>query len=264
MSSECTFQHEAMNTTFSFRVVHNDESTAKSAISSATQLIDKLENLLSRYIPGSDVWQVNHMQSGDSLFIDDHTYSCLRQALEVHTESGGLFDISLGRQIEHLKSKVDGATPGLEGSLVVDPDKPAIHCTESGREIDLGGIGKGYALDCIHKELSDWGIQNGLLSAGASTHLAFGSKTWPISLIGETKQQTIELQGMALSVSGADVQGEHIVSPLSSDGILSDRPKLWVLHKEASYADAWSTACYLMDDQGLERLSDQLSIIQNL
>lgn len=253
-----------MNTTFSFRIVHDDETTAKSATSSAIELLDKLEGLLSRYIPGSDIWQVNHMQQGDSLFIDDLTYACLRKALEIHTASGALFDISLGRQIEHLKSKVDGPAPTLEGSLNIDPNKPAVHCLASGREIDLGGIGKGYALDCIRKELTEWDIQSALLSAGASTHLAFGIRSWPIKLGGIRNQNTIELQNMALSVSGADVQGEHIVSPVA----LSENPptnsKLWVLHSEASDADAWSTACFLMDDRQLEELSETLEIIKDL
>ena len=69
---------------------------------------------------------------------------------------------------------------------------------------------------------------------------------------------------MALSVSGADVQGEHIVSPLATKSASTVRSKLWVLHKEASYADAWSTACYLMDDGQLEHLSDQVRIIKDI
>lgn len=263
MSKEFKFQNEAMNTTFSFRIVHADEKEARAAVSSSIELIDKLENLLSRYVPGSDIWQLNHMQAGQSLFIDDHTYACLREALEIYAHSGGLFDISLGRQIEHLKSRTDAPAPGIEGSLQIDPDKPAVHCIEAGREIDLGGIGKGYALDCVREEMSAWGIQNGLISSGASTHLAFGDKSWPIQLHGASTQRTIDLQKMALSVSGADVQGAHIVSPTGSTNTPVTGPKLWVLHPKASYADAWSTACFLMDDEQLDQISDQLSIIKD-
>jgi thiamine biosynthesis lipoprotein len=263
MSNEFKFQHEAMNTTFSFRIVHEDEKEARSAFSSAIELIEKLENLLSRYIPGSDVWQLNHMQAGQSLFIDDHTYACLRQAVEMHSLSGGLFDISLGRQIEHLKSQTDAPAPGIEGSLNIDPDKPAVHCLEPGREVDLGGIGKGYALDCIAKEMFEWNIQCALISSGASTHLAFGDKSWQIQLVGALTERTINLQNMALSVSGADVQGTHIVSPADTSNAAPNGPKLWVLHPKASYADAWSTACFLMDDQQLDQISDQLSIIKD-
>ena len=263
MSKEFKFQHEAMNTTFSFRIVHPDEKEAKSAVSSSIELIDKLENLLSRYVPGSDIWQLNHMQAGQSLFIDDHTYACLRQALEIHAQSGGLFDISLGRQIEHLKSKTDDPAPGVEGSLQIDPEKPAVHCLEAGRQVDLGGIGKGYALDCAHEEMSAWGIQAGIISSGASTHLAFGYKSWEIQLLGASTDRTIDLENMALSVSGADIQGAHIVSLTGSTNTPVTDSKLWVLHPKASFADAWSTACFLMDDEQLDQISDPLSIIKD-
>lgn len=263
MNKEFKFQHEAMNTTFSFRIVDADEKEARSAVLSSIELIDKLENLLSRYVPGSDIWQINHMQAGQSLFIDDHTYACLREALEIHTQSGGLFDISLGRQIEHLKSETDAPAPGIEGSLQINPDKPAVHCIETGREVDLGGIGKGYALDCVREEMCAWGIPSGLISSGASTHLAFGEKSWPIQLLGAVTKRTIDLQDMALSVSGADVQGAHIVSPTGSTNTPVRASKLWVIHPKASYADAWSTACFLMEDEQLERIGDQLSIIKD-
>lgn len=262
LSMEQTFQHEAMNTTFTLRLICKDSSLMKSALTAAIELIDTLEETLSRYIPGSDIWQINHMEAGESLFIDDHTDECLRAALEIHSRSGGLFDISLGRQIEHLKSQTDGPAPAAEGSLQIDPDKPAIHCIEPGREIDLGGIGKGYALDCVREKLPAFGIHTGLLSAGASTHLAFGDRSWPISLVGASGQETIELENMALSVSGADVQGEHIFSPTEGPTSDASKPKMWVLHKSAAHADAWSTACYLMDNEELEQLTGDLTVIR--
>lgn len=261
MSKVHTFQQDAMNTTYTFRIVHDDKGTAQAASHAAVELLEKLENLMSRYIPGSDIWQINHMEAGDSLFIDDLTYLCLRKAVEMHAESGGLFDISLGLQIEHLKTKESGSAPALSGALNIDPEKPAVHCLEAGREIDLGGIGKGFALDCIRKELSEWNIQSALLSSGASTHLAYGDRTWPIELTGRGADHPIQLQNMALSISGADVQGEHIVSPIKTSEQASQCKRIWVQHKEAAFADAWSTACYLMSEAQLELHRESLTII---
>ena len=112
-------------------------------------------------------------------------------ALKIYIDSDGLFDITLGRQIEHQKNAMRGIMPRIEGQLMVDPDRPAIHCVEAGREIDLGGIGKGYALDRIVPLLRDLGIQSGLIAAGASTQLAFGENSWKIELTGTTNMPMV-------------------------------------------------------------------------
>lgn len=254
------FTHDAMKTTFALRLVHSDPALAKNAAYAAIQLIDDLEGLLSRYRPGSDVWQINHMQAGQSLFVQDATYDCLKKALEISEASGGLFDITLGRQIEHVKSGNDAPLPGAIGQLSLDPEKPAIHCLEPGREIDLGGIGKGYALDALRAELIDWGITTALLSSGASTHLAYGDRAWPIQRMGAANEASLQLENRALSISGADVQGDHIVDPSQQTLQARTRERIWVLHDSAASADAWSTACFLMNDEEIASLDASLEI----
>jgi thiamine biosynthesis lipoprotein len=256
------FSHEAMKTTFTLRLVHTQAATAHAAANQAFSLIDEIENTLSRYVAGSDVSQINQMQSGQSLYISETGYACLRTALEVCAESGGLFDITLGRQIEHRKNAVPGDAPLLVGQLMLDPDRPAIHCIEAGREIDLGGIGKGYALDQLVPLLRGLGIESGLVAAGASTQRAFGEKAWTIERTGAAGAP-LELRNQALSVSGIGIQGSHIVSPRELKADTYTHSRIWVLHQEAARADAWSTACLLMSEEELESLRDHLTIVCN-
>ena len=255
-----TYTHEAMKTTFTLRLIHAQADHASDAANQAFALIDEIENALSRYIPGSDVSQINSMQSGQSLFISETCYECMRIALKIYIDTDGLFDITLGRQIEHGKNKLKGIAPALEGQLMVDPDRPAIHCVEAGREIDLGGIGKGYALDRIAPLLRDLGIKSGLVSAGASTQLAFGESAWNIELSGSTDMPVVELKNQALSVSGIEIQGSHIVSPRQTEFAHYTHERVRVVHEEAAYADAWSTACLLMTENELETAKDRITI----
>jgi thiamine biosynthesis lipoprotein len=255
-----TFTHEAMKTTFTLRLIHAQVDQARDAANQAFALIDEIENTLSRYIPGSDVSQINSMQSGQSLFISETCYECLRIALKIHIDTDGLFDITLGRQIEHQKNKLGGIAPALGGQLMVDPDRPAIHCIKAGREIDLGGIGKGYALDRIAPLLRDLGIKSGLASAGSSTQLAFGESAWNIELSGSTDMPIVELKNQALSVSGIEIQGSHIVSPRQTEFAHYTHARVRVVHEEAAYADAWSTACLLMSENELETVKDRITI----
>ena len=133
-----TFQHPAMNTTFTLRFLSDDSRLCKSVARNCFEIIDDLESRLSRYQEESEISQINHMRSGESLFIHETTYACIRSALEMHVVTQGLFDITLGKQIEHQKRRSTGESPTLGGTLALDPDRPVIHCIEAGREIDLG------------------------------------------------------------------------------------------------------------------------------
>ena len=251
MSQIHQFDHNAMKTTFIFRIVADDAKLAHDVAHAAIARLDEIEQTLSRYIEGSDVFRINHMQSDQSLFISETCYDCIRLATEAHEQTGGLFDITLGTVIEHQKNDDDGDCPPLIGTLSIDPERPRITCEAAGREIDLGGIGKGFALDQLKLLLEDFGIESALLSAGASTQLAFGPKTWPIELSGDHNQQTIGLNNQALSASGVGIQGSHIVSPLKQAEPSYTFRRAWVLQPSAAMADAWSTALMLIPAEQL-------------
>jgi len=259
MSETHVFQHEAMKTTFTLRFICDDPQLARNAARDCVETIDTIENTLSRYIEGSDIWQVNQMNADEMRFLTEHSYNCLKTALEVYAESKGLFDITLGRQIEHQKNQVNSPVPAPAGQLMLDPNRPAIHCMEAGREVDLGGIGKGYALDQIKILATEWGIESALLSAGASTQLAYGITSWPITLQGSHSTLQIDLNNQSLSVSGTGIQGSHIVSPNSKPDYTHER--IWLCATSAAKADAYSTAAILMPADEIKELSQYLNDI---
>lgn len=252
------FEHEAMKTSFSLRLCAGSESVARGMAHECFDLIDALENRLSRFIDGSDVSRINSMQAGETLYLTEPCDQCLREAMEASIETGGLFDVTLGTRIEHRKTESGDPAPPLAGRLVVHPDAPAITCEVAGREIDLGGIGKGFALDQLRKQLTDWGCEGGLLTSGASTILAFGPDGWPIDLAGGNAVRRIKLCNEALSASGTGIQGCHIVAPDGRDQTPAYAyPRIWVLSPLAARADAWSTAIMLMSP---EEISEAASL----
>ncbi|MDP4878672.1 MAG: FAD:protein FMN transferase, partial [Opitutales bacterium] len=167
---------------------------------------------------------------------------------------------TLGTQIEHRKNAHDGVAPALCGQLMVDPDRPAIHCAEPGREIDLGGIGKGFALDKMRSVIEEMGIESALLSAGASTQLAFGEEAWEIELRGDNDTLKLSLQNQALSASGTSIQGSHIISPRDSHTNYQF-PRLWLTHSSATMADAFSTAVLLMNEGESAQITGSIDAI---
>jgi thiamine biosynthesis lipoprotein len=252
------FAHDAMNTTYHLRIPEGDPKHLQTVSQICFDELDLLESQLSRFVEGSDVSRINQMQAGERLFLSDACYDCLRRALELHQETGGLFDITLGAQIEHLKSGAEGEAPPISGSLAIAPDRPLVECLEPGRQIDLGGIGKGFALDRLQQILIEWEIESALISAGASTQLAHGSIAWPVRLSGDHGSVTIGLKQAALSASGIGIQGSHIVHPDASvrPGAGLPYTRVWLIDPSATAADAWSTSIMLMTPEQIAQLGD--------
>ncbi len=244
------FSHDAMNTTFHLRLCEHDHATARDMARECFEQIDFLESRLSRFIEGSDVSRINHMQAGETLYISEACHECLLIALHGHQHTCGLFDITLGQRIEHRKSGSGDPVPDLAGKIIIHPDVPAVTCEEPGRVIDLGGIGKGFALDHLQQILRDWGAKGGLLAAGASSLLAFGSQPWPVELTGNSMSMRIMLQNEALSASGTAIQGSHIIHPAGNEAMpVSPCDHVWVTAPSAALAEIWSTALMLLDPE---------------
>jgi thiamine biosynthesis lipoprotein len=242
------FTHEAMNTTFCLRICEPVQSVAEGMARECFDHLDFLEKRLSRFIDDSDVSQINTLQAGETLYISEATHQCLLVGLDAYARTGGLFDITLGSRIAHQKSGEGGAIPPLSGRLTIHPDVAAVTCESTGREIDLGGIGKGFALDQLRQLLLDRDAEGGLLAAGASSLLAFGPHAWPVDLAGDGGSMRIALANQSLSASGSGIQGIHIVHPGGDEAMpASPCRRVWVSAATAALAEIWSTALMLID-----------------
>ena len=170
-----TLAHDCMATTFKLTVVHADPVYARQAAAAAFEELDRIEGRLSRYVEASDISRVNHLGRGQSTVVQRDTFDCLRIALEVQRDTQGAFDVAYG-----------SAGPAPQGSrFELDAEDHAVRVLADGVRLDLGGIGKGFALDHMAALLADWDIESGLLAASTSTLLALqaapGEAGWPIA-----------------------------------------------------------------------------------
>ncbi len=243
-----------MHTTFSLRLADCDRETARHAAADFFRRLDCLEDHLSRFREASDISRINALAPGESLRVSEACHACLLQAAEAHVLTGGLFDVTIGASIRRFKEQ--GETGGIaeKGRLLIDPEQAAVACLEGGREIDLGGIAKGFALDWLAPVLDEWGIPSSLLAAGRSTLLARGSRSWPVHTAAEDSELLCQ---RALSVSGDAMQGVHVLHPESSvlKQHVSAAGRVWLAHKSAAMADALSTAALLV---GLNELPEKV------
>jgi FAD:protein FMN transferase len=246
------FVHEAMNTTFQLWIRTSDAEAASGMARECIEQLDLLEGRLSRFIDGSEVSQINHLKAGETLYLSEVCHQCLLAAVDAYARTGGLFDITLGTRIAQRKANEPEEELPLVGRLVIHPDVAAVTCEVEGREIDLGGIGKGFALDQLKQTLIEWGADGGLLTAGASSMVAFGPEAWPIDLTGSDEVIHLSLLNLSLSASGTGVQGEHILHPGGKEA-MPEAPltRLWVTATTATLAEIWSTALMLVEPDSI-------------
>lgn len=247
------YTSDAMKTTFRIFVPGGDRPLVDSAVSEAFQKLDELEGVLSRYAPGSDISRINAMKTGETLFLSDECDRCLRLAIEASITTGGRFDPCAGKMIDAVKSgwEVAGTVCGV---VSLDEHRPLVTCLEAGRVLDLGAIGKGFALERMGEILAAHGIADALLTSGASTILAMGSMDWPIDIPHSEGARRLHLHASALAASGNAQKGAHIVNPM--DGMAARTFKnVWVIHPSAPMADAFSTAYFTMTPKEIREFS---------
>jgi thiamine biosynthesis lipoprotein len=199
------FSHEAMATVYEVYAVHADHLYAAQAAQATFDLVDRLERELSRFLPNSDITRVNHLERGGSTRVTPTTLECLVIARHMFDLTGGAFDVSIGTGL-----------PSLE----LEPDESVVRATASGVQVDLGGIGKGYAVDLMAELLEEWGLSAALVHGGFSSVLALDAPPdrdgWPLTLSnpGAPSQEFVRLsvRQTALGASGLR-KGDHIVDP---------------------------------------------------
>ena len=284
------FAHEAMYTTFEVIAAGEEEPYARQAALATFREIDRLERLLSRFDSASDVSQINRLRPGETIRVSLEAFECLSAAKRVHAATGGAFDVTVGplmrcwrtedgRPRQPSPSEIDDARERIGMDRLVfgrgaiagqDGFEIGLKASEGGAglgiSVDLGGIGKGYALEKAAELLEDWEIEAALLHSGTSTALAIGSggvaaecpagcEGWPVGVAGKWRKaagiERIVLRNRALSGSGTEVKGDHIIDCRTgrpAQGHLG----AWVSCASAAEADALSTAFMVMASREVE------------
>ena len=169
--------------------VRRSGDLGQAASAAAFDAVRGAQACLSRFEPGSDVARFHALRRGESLTMRPAMQHVLAAAQALHAATGGGFDISLGSAPEGWSC--DGAT---------------LHKHSDSVRLDLGGIGKGYAVDCAVQALLAHGCDAGWVNAGGDLR-AFGDAELPLQLRDEKAggvRSFATLQGGAFATSHFD------------------------------------------------------------
>ena len=260
--------------------LHQSTECGVSIASEALNEVEEIERQLSVFKEESAVSLLNRNAASRAVHVERPLFDLLSLCKELHDETEGAFDITSGpltrcwgflkregrlpshREIENAKSLV-----GSE-KLLLDAASSTVQFKQPGVEINLGSIGKGYALDVVGEHFKN-ANEPALLSAGASSFLATGStRAWLVGMRHPRAKQkrlaSVRLHECAMSTSGSEEQffesdGRrfgHIID--SRTGWPADRvSSVTVFADSAACSDALATAFFVGGRELAERYCEK-------
>ena len=248
------FNHRAMGTMFESVLVGQDEDHLSEVASALWDEVDRIERLLSRFDPTSEVSRINRVAAQQPVLVDHEVFSILQTCESFWQRTNGYFDVTLGRGVPgHSKSALQNSA---FSPLLLDAEQRTLQFTSPDALLDLGGFGKGYVLDRLGMLLKEFRVTSALIHGGTSSVLALGEApqgcAWPVGIRnpfdGHSQLWQVGLSGRGLSCSEAiHANGEQsdIIDPHSRRH-LDQQASCVVLAPTALEAEVLSTALLSM------------------
>ena len=245
--------------------------------------VDRLECILSIFRPASEAGLLNREADVHPVSVGAELFELLQFCERMHEETGGAFDITTGALSECWGFKERKPAVPAPEALEAARKRTGFHFVSLGQDrtvafhsrglrINLGGVGKGYALDRGASSLQARGIGNALLSSGFSSVLALGDGPehagWLVGIrhpvFKERRLGAVRLRSCGMATSGQEEQGfevdgqrfGHVLDPRTgfpAKGVAS----VSVIADSAARADSLSTAFFIGGSELAKRYCDQ-------
>ncbi len=273
-----TRAHYVMGTIFEITAYGSDREATAQAIEKAFAAIRRADEIMSHYKPESDLMRLNREGVNGPVSVPASLYYVLAESLKYSELTGGAFDITVGPLVrlweraaeeDRIPSRNElmraRSSVGPQNVYLLIPAKgetpgARVQFAREGVEINLGAIGKGWAIDRAWEILTSHGIRNAFLSAGTSTVYALGKgpggRGWKVDIVDACREgqvvATVTLQDRSLSTSASteqfwEIEGtrySHILDPRTGRPV-EPLASVTVVAPTATESDALSTAVYV-------------------
>lgn len=273
----------AMGTTFELYLYASDRKRFDVLFEAAYAEVKRIESNLSTYDPTSELSRLNARAARAPVTTDPEVFGLLQQALSYSRQTDGAFDITVGPLVEAWgffrrkgrrptrKELLDARSRTGWQRVQLDSSRRTVHVEGGPLKLDLGAIGKGYALDQVAALLRQQGVEAALIGLGMSTYFALGappkSDGWtlrvPSPFDDDRTLSRTRLCNEALSTSGSYEQFfrldgrtySHIIDPRTGQPV-QGRVQVTVVAPRATDSDALSTALFVLGVEEGRRIID--------
>ena len=257
---------------FEITVVANDSIQGNQFTDMAIGEVKRIENLISDWIPTSQISKVNQNAGISPIQVDKEVYDLVERATKISKLTSGAFDISYASMDKIWKFDGSMTTmPSEEAikksvekvgyqNIILNSKDTTIFLKNKGMKLGLGGIGQGYIADKIKILLQEKGCKSGLVNVSGDIN-TWGKqpdgKLWTVGIVNPMNKNkvfaTFPLDDSAVETSGnyekyVTFNGKrysHIIDPRTgypATGIIS----VSVFAKQTEIADALATGIFVM------------------
>lgn len=279
-----------MGTKYNITFESNDVP-AEDLKSALTQELAIINQLMSTYIPDSEINQFNRLDNTQCFRFSDRSWSVLVAAKDVYHQTNGAFDITVGPLIQRWgfdAAEYDDKVPSDEEVIAlreaVGTDQlefnfaeQCISKTYPELTINLSAIAKGYAVDQLANIMEEFKIANYLVEIGGETKgegVNLHGYPWRIAVekpSNNASQQellVIALENTSIATSGDyrnyfEVAGKrfsHTIDPATGYPIDHNLTSVSVIHASNMYADAYATAMSVMGSEASLAFAEQYQL----
>ena len=247
-------------------VVADDEKGARAAIDRAFLDCERIEKAYSRFSEGNELSALNS-HVGEWVEVSEELYQLIAFGEEMKVRTEGAFDLSVrtileGWGYDSSYSLKEGA-PGKTGVLEIEDGRVRLSAP-----IELGGLGKGYAIDRMDSFLS--AFTNVCINAGGDLRVrGCGEDGKPWRVVFEHPTDTtqgigsIDTSDLALACSSPSRRTwrnrHHLVNPRTGEPA-NEMLAVYTQASTALLADAYSTALFVLGYERAKELLSQLPV----
>jgi thiamine biosynthesis lipoprotein len=268
-----------------------DQGAAQAAIAEVFTEFDRLEDLMSTWRKGSDVLRLNAAAGKDAVKLSPEVIEVLGLARHYSELTGGKFDVTFAALsgLWRFDQDMDRVVPSRAAiaarlpligwqDLVVDAAAGTAALRRRGMSVNLGGIGKGYAVDRASAILRRRGFADFLVQAGGDLYVGGRPKgrAWRLGIQdprgpADTPFAIVELSNATFSTSG-DYERffmqdgrryHHIIDPATGQPAMASRSVTLVTSK-AVEADALAKAVFILGPDAGLKLIEQLPGVEGV
>jgi len=270
MNDTATVAIEAMATRFEVALHGAPEATLRAAAEEALAEVARLEAILSLYLPSSEIANINKRGAYEPVPVSPEVFMLLERSIELSNQTKGAFDITIAPLMNcwqfmnntgsaPTENEIENACAlvGIEQVKLNSCDS-TVQLNREGVMLDLGSIGKGYALEQASTLLLENKFKHFLIHGGTSTICAAGTQAdgapWRIAVEHQDEDQPplhiIDLENESLSVSGIGgksfidkkgIEQGHVIDPRTGRPTQAASVAA-VVCDSATESDAWATA----------------------
>lgn len=269
----------AMGCDFEVFAFGEQRGLLRSAAEAAIEEIERIEQLLSHYLPESEISYLNAHAASEPVRVHPEVFELIERAVRLSEETRGAFDITVMPlircwgffagvgQIPDAQTLAEAMERVGSSRLLLNTENLTIAFDREGVQVHLGAIGKGYAVDMAIEVLRGAGVEAAMVHGGHSSVRAYGTPPdtggWQINLPHplhpERSLAHLLLRNRAISTSSATEQyfergGRrygHILDPRSGLPVENNLLCVSVLADEATVTDALSTAFFVLGERGV-------------